>query len=83
MELLNPEIFEGRVSTVSRGDFVSIEVPKSVQMIPEPVFLVYRVNDVVGTIQSTKIVSMVIVAELGDIKRGMRIAPKDYLRTPR
>ena len=82
-ELLDTEVFEGRVSTVSRHNFVSIDVPKPVQMIPEPVFVLYRGNDVVGTIQSTRIISLVIVAELSGIKRGLTIAPKDYLRTPR
>lgn len=81
--LLRPELFEGRVATVSRHDFVSIEVPRSAQMIRQPSFLIYKGNDGVSTIKSARVLSLVIVAELGGVKRGLRIAPKDYLRTPR
>ena len=81
--LLRPELFEGRVATASRHDFVSIEVATPAHMIRQPSFVIYKGNDAVGTIKSTRILSFVIVAELGGVKRGMRIAPKDYLRTPR
>ncbi len=81
--LLRPELFEGRVATASRHDFVTIEVATPAHMIRQPSFVIYKGNEAVGTIKSTRIVYLVVVAELGGVKRRMRIAPKDYLRTPR
>ncbi len=81
--LLRPELFEGRVATTSRHDFVTIEVAAPAHMIRQPSFVIYKGDEAVGTIKSTRIVYLVVVAELGGVKRGMRIAPKDYLRTPR
>ena len=81
--LLRPELFEGRVATASRHDFVTIEVAAPAHMIRQPSFVIYEGDEAVGTIKSTRIVYLVVVAELGGVKRRMRIAPKDYLRTPR
>ncbi len=81
--LLRPELFEGRVATSSHHDFVTIEVATPAHMIRQPSFVIYKGNQPVGTIKSIRIVYLVIVAELGGVKRGMRIASKDYLRTPR
>jgi hypothetical protein len=82
-KLLQPEFFEGRVSKISPHSFASIEVDRRAQFAAQPVFLIYRGNDVLGRIKSQKVISLVIVAELGGIKPGLRIAPKDYLRTPK
>ncbi len=82
-ELLQPELFEGRVSKISPLGFASIEVHRRVQTTAQPVFLIYREDNVVSRIKARRVVSLVIVAELGDIKPGIRVAPKDYLRTPK
>ncbi len=81
--LLRPELFEGRVVATSRHDFVTIEVATPAHMIRQPSFVMYQGDEAVGTIKSTRIVYLVVVAELGGVKRRMRIAPKDYFRTPR
>ena len=81
-KLLKPELFEGRISKVSQHGFVSIEVNRR-SYVRELAFTVYKGDNPVGRIESKKVTSLVIVAELGNIKPGMRIEEKDNVRTPR
>lgn len=82
-ELLPGEFLEGRVSTVSLHGFAGIDINKESRGILNPVFLIYRGGELVGRLESEKVVSLVVVAELGVATYGMRIARGDNLRMPR
>ena len=82
-ELLPGGFLEGRVSTVSLHSFAGIDIDRESRGILSPVFLIYRGGELVGRLKSEKVVSLVVVAELGVATYGMRIARGDYLRMPR
>ena len=82
-ELLPGGFLEGRVSTVSLHGFAGIDIDREPRGILNPVFLIYRGEELVGRLESEKVVSLIVVAELGAATYGMRIARGDYLRMPR
>ena len=79
--LLQSELFEGRIEKVLEYGFVSIKVDKVAHSYP--VMLTYRQGKPIGEIKANNIESIVVVAELANVKPGIRIVPGDYLRAPR
>lgn len=82
-ELLSGSFLEGRVSTVSLHGFAGIDIDRESRVTLKPVFLIYRGGELVGSLSTEKVVSLVVVVELGTATYGMRIARGDYLRMPR
>lgn len=81
--LIKPGFIEGRVDEVSPQNFVSIDVSEEACVLKQPVLVVYKGQEAIGKIKASRIVSLMAVGEFGEMERGMSVAERDYLVTPR
>jgi len=80
---IKPRMLEGQVDEISPQDYLSIEVSEESYAIKNPVFTVFKDQKAIGEIKAGKIVSLMVVGELGEMEKGTKVGTNDYLVTPR